>query len=152
MVGKASFRIFSASWRGLSGRGGFGGGTSASVGCCPDDDETTPVSCSSSSKSSGLAVVGDSGFELPPPVVLVGVLCGEVSECFMCLSCEVYKTNLWEINAQLWLRQPFQYFFNRICDENPCSINTATTQKKWSELFLEVESVRCNRWRLVGLA
>lgn len=73
-LGKASFNVFSASCRGLSGRGGFGGGTSSLEPNCDCGFDavvvggvavTTPASWGSSSKSSGRAVVGDSGCVVP---------------------------------------------------------------------------------------
>lgn len=77
MDGKASFSVVSACSRGLKGRGGFGGGASASA---PGFEgvELMPASWGSSSKSKGRAVVGDSGFwPFPPEEDLVGVLvCG----------------------------------------------------------------------------
>ena len=65
MEGKASRNVVSACSRGERGRGGFGGGASSEVLVAAAAAlfvvALNEVSCGSSSKSSGLAVVGDSG-------------------------------------------------------------------------------------------
>jgi len=84
--GKASRRVSSACSRGLSGRGGFAGGASSfGGGFGPEGvwfigvDMGVPDSGASSSKSSGLAVVGDSGGK---SAAFVGGERGETGECY----------------------------------------------------------------------
>lgn len=75
ILGNASLKLSTASWCGGTGRGGFeGAALSRDSGCVGaskvavvlvEDANVTPESCGSSSKSSGRAVVGDSGLEIP---------------------------------------------------------------------------------------
>jgi hypothetical protein len=79
MLGNASFSIFSACCRGLSGLGGLGGGVGPSSlfpNCGEGLEmgvpaEITPDSWGSSSKSRGRAVVGDSGLVEAAEVLIV---------------------------------------------------------------------------------